>query len=179
MYMCRAIKRKYLLSINTQYVKGLSMKSKEFMITGAMVLLITYTLSLSVVSQAFSAGQSSTTFSSAGAIQIQATLGIGVYSDSQTNIPLTTVSWGTLQPGGSQNVIFYIKNEGNSATTLSLESSNWSSTAAETYLGLSWNDNGNPINPDAVVQITLTLTVDANIQGVENFNFDITIVGTG
>ena len=155
------------------------MKSKEFMITGAMLLLITYTLSLSLVNQAFPVGQSSATFSSAGAIQIQTTTGIGVYSDSQANTPLTSVSWGTLQPGGSQSVILNIKNEGSSATTLSLESSNWSSTTAETYLGLSWNYNGNPINPDAVVQSTLTLTVDANIQGVENFNFDITIVGTG
>jgi len=153
------------------------MRSKEFMITGAMVLLITYTLSLSLVNQAFPQGQSSTTFSSAGSIQIQTTLGIGVYSESQTNTPLTSVSWGTLQPGGSQNVTCYIKNEGSSATTLSLETSNWSSTAAETYLVLNWNYTGTPINPDAVEQITLTLTVDGNIQGVETFNFDITIVG--
>ena len=154
------------------------MKSKEFMITGAMVLLITYTLSLSLVSQAFPQGQTSQTFSSSGAIQIQTTLGLGVYSDDQGSTPLTSVSWGTLQPGGSQDVIIYIKNEGNTATTLSLESSNWSSSAAETYLSLLWDYDGNPIAPDEVEQITLRLTVDANIQGVDTFSFDITIVGT-
>ena len=154
------------------------MKSKEYMITGAMVLLITYTISLSLVSQAFPQGQTSQTFSSSGAIQIQTTFGLGVYSDDQGSTPLTSVPWGTLQPGGSQDVIIYIKNEGNTATTLSLESSNWSSSAAETYLNLLWNYDGTPIAPDEVEQITLRLTVDANIQGVDTFSFDITIVGT-
>ncbi|GAI06530.1 unnamed protein product, partial [marine sediment metagenome] len=146
------------------------MISKESILTSAMLILVTYTLGLSLVSQAFPAGQTSTTFSSTGAIQIQTTAGIGVYFDAQGNTPLTSVSWGTLQPGGSQSVICYIKNEGSAATTLSLETSNWSSTAAETYLDLSWNYNGNPINPDAVVQITLTLTVAANIEGVSTFS---------
>jgi len=154
------------------------MISKESIITSAMLILVTYTLGLSLVSQAFPAGQTSTTLSSTGAIQIQTSAGIGVYSDVQGSTPLTSVSWGTLQPGGSQNVICYIKNEGSAATTLSLETSNWSSTAAENYLDLSWNYNGNPIDPDAVVQITLTLTVAANIEGVSTFSLDITIVGS-
>ena len=154
------------------------MISKESIITGAMLILVTYTLGLSLVSQAFPAGQTSTTFSSTGAIQIQATAGIGVYSNIGGTDPLTSVSWGTLQPGGSQILTVYIKNEGSAATTLSLETSNWSPTDAETYLGFSWNYNGDPINPDAVVQITLTLTVAANIEGVTTFSFDITIVGS-
>ena len=154
------------------------MISKESILTGAMLILVTYTLGLSLVSQAFPAGQTIRTLSSTGSIQIQATAGIGVYSNAQGSTPLTSVPWGTLQPGGSQSVTFYIKNEGSTTTTLSLETSNWIPTAAETYLGLSWNYNGTPIDPDAVVQITLTLTVDANIEGVETFSFDITIVGS-
>ena len=154
------------------------MPSKEYIITGAMIMLVTYTLGLSLVSQAFPAGQTTTTLSSSGSIQIQTTAGIGVYQDYQANTPLTSVSWGTLQPGGSQNVICYIKNEGSSPTILSLETSSWSSTAAETYLDLSWNYYGTLIGPDAVVQITLTLSVDPNIEGVTTFSFDITIVGS-
>ena len=154
------------------------MKSKEYIITGAMLILVTYTLGLSLVSQAFPAGQTTRTLSSTGAIQIQTTAGIGVYSNVQGTTPLTSVSWGTLQPGGSQIVTVYIKNEGDSATTLSLETSNWSPTDAETYLGFSWNYNGYPINPDAVVQITLTISVASNIEGITNFSFDITIIGS-
>ena len=154
------------------------MVSKEYIITGAMLILVTYTLGLSLVSQAFPAGQTTRTLSSTGAIQIQATSGIGVYSDDQGTTPLTSVPWGTLQPGGSQNLICYIKNEGSSATTLSLETSNWNPASAANYLTLSWNYNGQPIDANAVVQITLTLSVDSGIEGITSFGFDITIVGS-
>jgi hypothetical protein len=154
------------------------MISKEAIITSAMLLLITYTVSLSAVSQAYPAGQTVATFSSAGSIQIQTTLGIGVYSDPQCNSELTTASWGTLQPGESQNIICYIKNEGNSPITLSLETSNWSPESATNYLSFDWNYNDQPIAVDATVQIMLTLSVAPNIEGITDFSFDITIVGS-
>ena len=153
---------------------------KESVITGAMLILITYTLGLSLVSQAFPAAQTSQTLSSTGSIQIQTTVGIGVYSDSQCNNPLTSMSWGTLEPGASQNVVCYIKNEGNAASTLSMYASNWDpeSLATSNYLVLSWNYDSNPISPDAVVQITFTLSVSPSIEGITTFGFDITIVGS-
>jgi len=153
------------------------MVRKESIIIGSMLMLITYTLCLSLVTQAFPAGQSSKTFSSAGTIQIQTTTGIGVYSNSQCSTQLTTVSWGTLQPGGNQNAICYIKNEGNTPITLSLQASNWSPTSASNYLALNWNYNNQPITPNQVVQVTLTLSVASNIAGITNFGFDITIIG--
>ena len=67
------------------------MVRKEYIITGAMLTLITYTLGLSLVSQVFPAGQTSKTFSSTGAIQIQTTAGIGIYSDSQCNTQLLSL----------------------------------------------------------------------------------------
>ena len=143
-----------------------------------MLLLITYTLGLSLVTQAFPAGQAAKTLSSAGTIQIQTTAGIGVYSNAQCNTQLTSVSWGTLQPGGNQIAICYIKNEGNTPITLSLQASNWSPSSASNYLALSWNYNNQPISPDQVVPITLTLSVASNIAGITNFGFDITIIGS-
>ena len=154
------------------------MVRKESIITGAMLMLITYTLGLSLVTQAFPAGQASKTFSSAGTIQIQTTAGIGIYSNSQCNTELTSVSWGTLQPGGNQNAICYIKNEGNTPITLSLQASNWSPASATNYLALSWNYNNQPISPNQVAQVTLTLSVASNIAGITNFGFDITIIGS-
>ncbi|MCW4015794.1 MAG: hypothetical protein NWF06_05440 [Candidatus Bathyarchaeota archaeon] len=154
------------------------MVTKEALITGMMLMLVTYTLGLSLVSQAFPAGQTSTTFSSTGSIQIQTSAGIGVYLDSECGTQLDSMSWGTLQPGGSQTTTCYIKNEGSSATTLSLETDGWSPTSAETYLNLNWDYSGDPINPNEMVQVTLTLSVDSSIEGISSFSFDITIVGT-
>ena len=153
------------------------MKSKEHLITTAILILITYTLGLSLVSQVFPAGQTSQTLSSTGSIQIQTTAGIAVYSDSQGNTPLTSVSWGTLQPGGTQNVICYIKNEGSSPTTLSLQTSNWNPVSATSYLALSWNYDSQPINVGSSIAVTLTLTVDPEVTGITNFGFDLTILG--
>ena len=156
----------------------MTMKSKEFIITGAMLVLITYTLSISLVSQALPASQTSTTFSSAGSIQIQTTPGIGIYSNNQCDEELTTVSWGTLQPGETIDVICYIQNEGDSPITLSLVTSNWLPTSASNYLALTWNYDNQPIAINDLTQITLTLSIASNIEGVTNFGFDITIVGS-
>ena len=72
----------------------------------------------------------------------------------------------------------YVKNEGNTPTTLSLLVDNWSSTAAQNYISVSWNYNGASIEPSATVAVTMTLSVASNIQGVETFSFDITIIGS-
>ena len=154
------------------------MVSKESVITGAMFILITYTLGLSLVSQAFPATQTTQTLSSTGSIQIQTTADIGVYSDVGCTTPLTSLSWGTLQPGGSQDRDCYIKNEGNTPLTLSLQTTGWNPAAAENYLDLSWDYNGAPIGAGAVIHVTFTLSVDSGITGVTTFSFDITIVGT-
>jgi hypothetical protein len=155
-----------------------SMASKESIITVAIIILITYTLGLSLISQAFPATQATQTLSSTGSIQIQTTANIGVYYDFGCSTPLTSLAWGTLQPGGSQAIVCYIKNEGSSALTLSMYADDWEPDNADDYLDLSWNYNGNPINPSAVVQVTFTLSVDSAIQDITNFSFDITIIGT-
>jgi len=152
--------------------------SKESLITGAMIILITYTLGLSLVSQAFPATQTTQTLSSSGSIQIQTTADLGVYSDPACTTPKTSLSWGTLPPGGSQTQDCYIKNEGDLALTLSLQTTGWNPPAAGNYLDLTWDYNGAPIGVGAVIHVTFTLSVDAGITGVTTFSFDITIVGT-
>ena len=154
------------------------MLRKESLITGAILLLITYTMCLSLVSQAFPVEQTSKTLSSTGSIQIQTTVGLGVYSDLGCTTQLTAMAWGTLEPGESQTVVCYIKNEGNTPTTLTMYPSNWSPSSAASYLGLSWNYDSNPIDVDAVIQVTFTLTVSPDIEGITSFGFEVTIVGT-
>jgi len=143
-----------------------------------MILLITYTVSLSFVSQTFPQNQTHKTLPSTGNIQIQTTAGLGIFQNSQGTTPLTSLSWGTLEPGQSQTITCYIKNEGNTPTTLSLQTANWNPTSAQNYLTLSWNYNNQAIDPNQTIQITITLDVDSNIQGITDFSFDITIVGS-
>lgn len=152
------------------------MVNKETIITVTMMVLITYTLSLSLVSQAFPAGQSSKTLSSSGSIQIQTSTGIGIYENSGCTTSLSSVAWGTLEPGGSNTVTCFIKNEGTTPVTLQLIGSNWTPSAAETYLTLSWNYNNAELSAGQIIQVTLTLDVDSGITGITTFNFDINIV---
>ncbi len=151
------------------------MKSKEFVVAGATLTLVTYVLALSLVGQVLSAVQTSRTVSNAGTVEA---VGVGVYWDNECTSVLYSVDWGVLEPGASKNVTFYIRNELSSVSTLSMYTSNWSPSNASDYLTLSWDYGGQAINPDEVIQVTFTLSVDASIVGITSFSFDITIVGT-
>jgi hypothetical protein len=89
------------------------------------------------------------------------------------------IDWGKIEPGAQNNVVIYFHNEGNSAVTLSQSTLNWSPSVASNYLTLSWDYNGQKIEEGEKLQVTLTLSVSANIAGVTDFDFDIIVVGTG
>jgi hypothetical protein len=154
------------------------MAQKETILITSMILLVAYTMSLSLVSQAYPQSQSLATISTSGNIQIQADPGIGVYSNSQGTSPLTELDWGTLEPGENPTITTYIKNEGNVPITLSLQTSNWNPLNAQNYLSLSWNYNNQPLSPGETAQIILTLEVDPETTGITAFSFDITIVSS-
>jgi hypothetical protein len=125
--------------------------------------------------QAFPAGQTSLQLSSAGSIKT--TEGLRAYSNLACTTPLTSITWGELDKGGSTSVTIYVKNVGDSPQTLSLVTSDWTPTSAADYLTINWNYNNQPLNPNSVVQITLTLSVDPNIQGISTFGVNILIIG--
>ena len=152
------------------------MKSKEFIVGGAALTLVTYVLALSLVGQVLSAVQTSKTVSNAGTVKA---IGVGVYEDIECTNPLSSIDWGVLEPGSSENVTCYIRNEGNSVQMLSMYTSDWSPSSASDYMTLSWDYGGQSIDVDEVVQVTFTLSVDAGIGGITSFSFDITIVGSG
>jgi len=107
------------------------------------------------------------------------TVDVGVYSDSNCTIALTSIVWGSIEKGGSVNKIAYIKNSGNQGVTLSLAAENWVPDGAATDMTLSWDYvNGTVIAPGAVVEVTFTLTVDAGINGIDSFSFDIVITAS-
>ncbi|UCD25991.1 MAG: hypothetical protein JSV75_03510 [Candidatus Bathyarchaeota archaeon] len=151
------------------------MKSKELAIASATLILVTFTLALSIVGQALSPAQTSRTLSNAGAVR---TIGVGVYWDNACTDVTSSIDWGTLEPGSNKNFTYYIRNEGNSPSTLSMYTSNWGPQNAPDYINLSWDYDGQSLNPNEVAQVTFTLSVSASIDGITNFRFDITIVGS-
>ena len=151
-------------------------KSKEFVVAGATLTLVTYVLALSLAGQVFSAVQPSRTLSNAGTVEA---IGVGVYRDSGCTSILFSIDWGVLEPGTSKNFTCYVRNEGSGVSTLSMYTSNWIPSNASDYLTLSWDYGGQSIGVNYVVQVTFTLSVDASIEGITIFSFDITIVGSG
>jgi hypothetical protein len=72
----------------------------------------------------------------------------------------------------------YLQNNGETFVTFTLTTQNWVPSNAQNYLQLSWNYDGTPIGPGEVVRITMSLDVSPTISGINNFNFDIVILGT-
>ena len=103
---------------------------------------------------------------------------LAVYTDSACTIPATTLTAGTLNPGGTATQTVYIKNTGNIAETLTMTTTNWSPTNANTYLTLTWNRQNTVLNAGANIQATLTLTAAANTGTLTTFSCDVTLTGT-
>ena len=104
---------------------------------------------------------------------------VGVYWDSGCGSRVSSIDWGTIEPGSSKDVMVYIRNEGDAAITLYLETTNWDPETAPDYITLSWDYGGQSVNPDEVVQATLTLSVSSSIEEITSFSFDIVITASG
>lgn len=100
---------------------------------------------------------------------------LGIYSDSACQTVLSSVTWGTLDPGGASSQTIYLRNEGNVPVTLSMSAGNWTPSSVQSYFTLTWNRSGYVLAVGSVVQAVLTLNVSASISGITSFSFDITI----
>ena len=105
------------------------------------------------------------------------TIGVGIYSNNYCVTSVSVVDWGALTPGNSNSRTFYIQNEGSSDVTLTLLTRDWSPSAAENYLSLSWDYNGETLSQDEIIAVTFTLSVSKGISGIETFSFGIDIIG--
>ncbi|MEJ2242399.1 MAG: hypothetical protein P8Y18_09700 [Candidatus Bathyarchaeota archaeon] len=153
------------------------MASKESIITTAMIVLVIYTVTLSFVSQTFSASQVTRTVPNSGSIQIETSPGIGLYLDCNCSLPEKSLEWGRIEPGNYQSISLYIKNESPEGMIFSIKTSKWEPAIALDYINLNWDYNGQEVKSGEVIQILLTLAVDSDIEGVTDFNFDILIAG--
>lgn len=114
----------------------------------------------------------STSIRNVGAVK---TLGVGVYWDENCSRPVTAIEWGLIDPGSAKNVTIYVVNEGKVPVTINFKTENWDPADARSYMNLTWNYSGDQILPNEKLEVLLTLTVSADIDGISNFSFDIVI----
>ncbi len=148
----------------------------ERIVATATLALVVYTLALALTGQVMSTLQANRTISNSGAVMA---IGVGVYWNSDGTNMVTSINWGILEPGSSTNRTCYIKNEGNSASTLSLNTSNWNPTNSSDYISLTWDYGGQLVNPDEIIPVVLTLAISDSVTGITSFSFDIIIAASG
>jgi len=151
-------------------------RKSEFAVVVATLALIFYTLTLSVISQVTSSPQQNTTISNEGEVK---GIGVGIYWNQSCTTEVSSINWGIIEPGSGKNVTVYIRNEGNSAVSLTMNVSNWNPSNASDYIDLSWNYQGQIINVNDVLEVVFTLVVSTEIQGITSFSFDIVVIGSG
>ena len=153
-----------------------ALRRHESVVAISIMALLMYTLALGVASEVASLTLPERTISNAGSVMA---IGVGIYWEENCTSEVSTIDWGMLEPGTSKNVTVYIHNEGNTASTLSMETSGWTPSNASDYMTLSWDYDSSPIDPEDVLPVVFTLSVSASIEGVTSFSFDITVVGSG
>jgi hypothetical protein len=101
--------------------------------------------------------------------------GAGVYWDQACTNRTLSLNWGSIEAGSNKTLSVYVRNEGTSAASLSLGTSNWTPSTTLSYMSLNWNYSGQVLNVDQVIPLELTLTVYPTISGITNFSFNTTI----
>jgi len=115
-----------------------------------------------------------------GSIGKVKTVGVGVYEEIDCTTPVTSINWGTVEPGESMNYSIFIRNEANVPTTLTLNTENWNPSNASTWITLNWDYTGETLSVNEVIDVTLTLTVYTAIPArITTFSFDIIITAVG
>jgi hypothetical protein len=106
---------------------------------------------------------------------VETTDQIGLYWDTKCENRITSVDWGTLFPGQTQEREVYVRNECNESLVLDLTSENWLPTAVKEEISLSWNYNGCPICENQVRKVNIALSVSTEVIEETSFSFDIKI----
>ncbi len=149
----------------------------------AIIALVLVVLALSLMAygtvsdSANIVSSGSITTSSVSVTSNTASPSLGVYSDSLCTVPLTSINWGSVSPGGTVTQTIYVNNTGSVPLTLSMQTSNWSPTGANGPLTISWNQAGVVLAPGQSTAATISLTVAASTTGITSFSVDISISG--
>jgi len=89
----------------------------------------------------------------------------------------STIAWGILHPAEQKTITINVRATGNVPVILSISAQAWQPATEPQYLSFS-HDYQNQQITSTWFPITLTLTVDANAVNINQFSFNIEIVGT-
>ena len=106
-------------------------------------------------------------------------VGVGIYWDQSCTNRTLSLDWGLIEPGSNSTVMVYVRNEGDSAVSLWIATSNWTPSSASSYMTLIWNYSDRMLSVDEVIPIELILTISPTASGITDFSFDIVITTTG
>ena len=106
------------------------------------------------------------------------TINVGVYWDGECSSNVSFIDWGEIGPGSVKDVSLFIRNEGTIAERLFLSTDYWSPSNASEFMTLTWDYNGQTIDPFEIVLVTLTLQVSSEVAEISSFSFDIIIGAT-
>ncbi|EMR74222.1 hypothetical protein MCGE09_00095 [Thaumarchaeota archaeon SCGC AB-539-E09] len=106
------------------------------------------------------------------------TIEIDIYSDAACTQLINSIAWGEIEAGGLVYTEVYVKNNGDQGVYLSLLTQNWTPSEAAYDMQLFWDYDDSTISPNEEMKITLTLVASSNIQGIDNFSFDIVLIGS-
>lgn len=150
---------------------GITAKTTKLLIIGLIISALALSAStLAVLTVNKNLGSTGT---------ITTTPNLGVYSDSACTQNVTTINWGTIAAGTNTTQTIYIKNTGTGTMTLSMTISNWTPTAASTYITLTWDKQNTQLSAGQSTMATLTLTVSPSTTGITTYSNTITISGSG
>jgi len=109
---------------------------------------------------------------------VEAGPNIGVYWDASCTQSVDSISWGTLSIGGTQQVVVYVRNEGNDTFNLDLATLDWQPGNLYLWLSFSWSCQNYTIGAGQVEKVTQTLHVPSDLpSGFSNFSFNIVFEG--
>jgi hypothetical protein len=106
-------------------------------------------------------------------------MGVGIYWDQECTNRTLSLDWGLIEPGTNTTMIVYVKNEGDSAVSLWMATTNWKPSVSLGYMTLSWTYSGGIISANEVIPIDLILNVSPTVSGITDFSFDTVITATG
>ncbi len=118
----------------------------------------------------------SRTIMNQGNIEIDA-VGVSIYSDYGCESALSSIDWGFVEPGSSNEAVMYIRNEGSVSITLNMSVDDWEPDLASDHLTVSWDREGTELGVGSVARAIITLVVDTAVSNVTNFSFDVTVTG--
>ncbi len=86
------------------------------------------------------------------------TTGVAVYWTPNYANKTTTIDWGFVQPGSSENVVLYIQSLSNHPMFLDLSTSTIEPSSISEYVDLSWDYDGTLLDPAQTISVTLSMS---------------------